>query len=286
MRARSVPVTVVIPTLNEADRLLACLRSVAWAAEVVVVDGGSTDGTVAMASDGGARVIAGGWATIADQRNAGIEAATHDWVLALDADERADGALAVAIAGAVAAPEHDGYRLRYRNWYLGAPLDRGRWGREAHLRLFRRRFRYRVQRVHEGLDFQGSSGVLAGLVLHDSYRDLSHQLRKVQRYGEWGAADLAQRGVQVTWRQLLVHPGWRFVQHYLLQGMWREGMRGLVVSAVHAWSGFVKYAVLWDLQRQRAARVSPRPSGVPGSARMEEGGDDLLSDDGPVNLAA
>lgn len=284
MRARSVPVTVVIPTLNEADRLLACLRSVAWAAEVVVVDGGSTDGTVALAQAAGVRVLQGAWDTIAEQRNAGIAAASHEWILALDADERVDAALAASIARAVAAPEHDGYRLRYRNWYLGAPLDRGHWAREAHLRLFRHRFRYRVQRVHEGLEFRGSVGLLAGVVLHDSYRDLAHQLRKVQRYGEWGAADLAQRGLVVTWRHLVVRPGWRFVQHYLFQGMWREGVRGLVVSAVHAWSGFVKYAMLWDLQRQAAFRVASMEPGVP---RWGDGGSaDSLAEDGPADLAA
>ncbi|MBU6366459.1 MAG: glycosyltransferase family 2 protein [Gemmatimonadetes bacterium] len=257
MRDTSVPVSVVIPTLNEVDRLGACLRSVGWAAEVLVVDGGSSDGTVAVAREAGVRVIEGRWATIAEQRNAGIEAATQPWVLALDADERVDATLAASIADALAAPRHDGYRLRYRNWYLGAPLDRGHWGRDVHLRLFQRRFRYRVQRVHEGLDFHGSTGELAGLVLHDSYRSLAHQLHKVQRYGEWGAADLAQRGRRVSWGQLVVRPTWRFVQHYLFQGMWREGVRGFVVSAVHAWSGFVKYAVLWDLQRQAASRVAP-----------------------------
>jgi glycosyltransferase involved in cell wall biosynthesis len=254
-----VPVSVVIPTLNEADRLDACLRSVAWAAELLVVDGGSTDGTVALARDAGARVIEGRWETIAEQRNAGIEAACQPWVLALDADEQVDSTLASSIADAVAAPLHDGYRVRYRNWYLGAPLDRGHWAREVHLRLFRAGFRYRVQRVHEGLDYQGSSGVLQGVVLHDSYRNLAHQLHKVQRYGEWGAADLSRRGRGVTWYDLVVRPAWRFVQHYCFQGMWREGVRGFVVSAVHAWSGFVKYAVLWDLRRQASDRMPPYP---------------------------
>lgn len=263
MRPSPVPVSVVIPALNEGDRLGPCLRSVAWAAEVVVVDGGSSDDTVAVARQAGVRVIEGRWDTIAEQRNAGIAAATQGWVLALDADERADATLAAAIAEAMTAPRYDGYRLRYRNWYLGAPLDRGHWGRDVHLRLFRQQYRYRVQRVHEGLDFHGSAGELAGLVLHDSYRDLAHQLRKVQRYGEWGAADLRQRGRRVTWGHLVVRPAWRFVQHYLLQGMWREGVRGFVVSAVHAWSGFVKYAVLWDLERQAASVAPPLAPPLP-----------------------
>lgn len=284
MRPIPVPVTVVIPALNEADRLPGCLASVAWAAEVVVVDGGSTDGTPAVARAAGARVLEGRWETIAEQRNAGIAAAGHGWVLALDADERADDSLAVAITRAIAAPTCDGYRLRYRNWYLGAPLDRGHWGRDVHLRLFRSHFRYRVQRVHEGLEFHGPTEELEGLVLHDSYRDLAHQLRKVQRYGEWGAADLAQRGRRVGVAALVVRPAWRFVQHYLLQGMWREGVRGLVVSAVHAWSGFVKYAVLWDLQRQAAARAAVAPAVSPDEVAAPTGR--VLVDVERVDLAA
>ena len=256
MSTDSLQVTVVIPTLNEADRLPACLASVQWAAQIIVADAGSTDGTIAIARRFGAVVLENTGPTIGAQRNAAIAAASQPWVLAVDADERVTAELRDSIRAAIAAPQADAFRVHMRNRYLGAPMERGGWGRDRHVRLFRSTLRYRTQRVHEGLDYHGAVNDLTGRLDHDSYRDLAHQLNKVTTYSAWGAADLHAKGKRVGVSHLVVRPAWRFVRCYFLQGAWREGRRGFVLSAVHAWSAFAKYALLWDMERREAERLA------------------------------
>jgi glycosyltransferase involved in cell wall biosynthesis len=263
---RHVPVTVVIPTLNEADRLPACLASVAWAADVIVVDAGSTDGTVELARAAGARVIEGRGRTIGEQKNFGIAAATQYWVLSVDADERVTPELRDAVNRAVRAPDARAFRVRLRNHYLGAAYMRGGWGRDWHIRLYPSTCRWSTHQVHEKLEVTGEIRDLDGFLEHDSYRDLPHQLRKATTYAEWGASDLLPRAGRVSTATLLVRPTWRFVKTYLLQGMWKEGTRGFVFCAVHAWACFSKYAVLWDRQR----RLAPEPRPVAETAHAAE----------------
>ncbi len=259
-----VPVTVVIPTLNEIDRLRECLASVRWAAQVIVSDAGSTDGTLELARSLGATVLEQCGPTIADQRNIAIAAAAHQWILALDADERVSPALAQSIAKEIATPRGNAFRVHMRNRYLGATMERGGWGRDRHVRLFRSSLRYEVKRVHEGLQFDGAAYDLVGRVDHDSYRDLGHQLAKVNCYAKWGAEELFARGKQVSMLQIVVRPSWRFIKCYFLQGAILEGQRGLVLAVVHAWSAFAKYALLWDMQRvANAALVNTAPSMAP-----------------------
>ena len=250
MSTGSLQVAVVIPTLNEADRLPACLASVRWAAQIIVADSGSTDETIAIARRFGAVVLENTGPTIGAQRNAAIAVASQPWILALDADERVTAELRDAIEAAIAAPQVDAFRVHMRNRYLGAPMERGGWGRDRHIRLFRSTLRYRSQRVHEGLEYSGAVVDLTGRLDHDSYRDLAHQLNKVTTYSAWGAADLHAKGQRVGLSHLVARPAWRFIKCYFLQGAWREGRRGFVLSAVHAWSAFAKYALLWDVERR------------------------------------
>ena len=248
-----LPVTVVVPTLNEVDRLRACLDSVRWAAQVVVADAGSSDGTVALARRLGAEVIEPRGLTIAGQRNAAMDVATQPWVLALDADERVSPELAASIAAAVAAPVGDAYSIHFRNRYLGAPMERGGWGRDRHVRFSRATLRWGIKQVHEHLVTVGPVGELSGRMEHDSYRDLQHHLVKVTTYSAWGAADLQSKGRKAGVSHLTFRPFWRFIRCYFLQGAFLEGKRGLIFSVVHAWSAFAKYALLWDMNRRRDA---------------------------------
>jgi glycosyltransferase involved in cell wall biosynthesis len=262
-----LPVCVVIPTLNEEDRIAACLASVRWAAEVIVADAGSTDATVAIATRAGAHVIDVRGTTIAGQRNSAIERATQPWVLALDADERVTAELVESIAVAVSAPVADAYQIHFRNRYLGAPMERGGWGRDRHVRFFRAALRWRVKQVHESLDYSGTVGTLAGRIDHDSYRSLQHQIAKVSNYSQWGAAALNAKHKRAGYAELLLRPFWRFVKCYIIQGAFLEGRRGVILAVVHAWSAFEKYALLWDMQRRAdEATHAPPPRAVDATA--------------------
>ncbi len=248
------PVSIVIPTRNEALQIGECVRGLAWAGEVIVVDGASADGTAESARAAGARVLNGaragtGGQTIAAQRNAGIAAAGHQWVFALDADERIGPELAAELAATVAAPAHDAYAVRRRNVFFGRTITRAGWGEDWVVRLFRRERRFVERRVHEGLEPVADVGRLGAPLEHVPYRDLSHYLQKLDRYATWAAEDLAARGRRPRLSDLLFRPPARFARMYLLQLGVLDGWRGAVLCGLAAVSVFLKYARLWERSR-------------------------------------
>ena len=241
------PVSVVIPTLNEAPRIAEAVADLSWASEVIVVDGGSTDDTAAIAERAGARVLVARDATIAEQRNAGIEAAANQWVLALDADERLSPQLRAEICLVVSGrgPVHAAYRMRFRNHYLGRELRHGPWGRDRHVRLFTSDRRYTIDLVHERLEPIADVGTLGGAVIHHPYRDVAHHVAKIVKYARWGADDLHARGRTAGLWELAARPVWRFLRDYLLYSGWRDGTAGFVASGLSAFAAFLKYAFLF-----------------------------------------
>ncbi|MEO6878108.1 MAG: glycosyltransferase family 2 protein, partial [Gemmatimonadaceae bacterium] len=180
-------VTVVIPTLNEAAQIGEAVSELSWADEVIVIDGGSTDGTAAIARAAGATVLVVLGQTIGEQRNAGIALARNLWVLALDADERVSAELGAELRQLLVSrtPSHAAYRMKFRNHYLGRELRYGPWGRDWHVRLFLRDRRYVSHRVHEHLDVTSDVGSLDGAIIHRPYRDLAHHVAKIVKYSRW-----------------------------------------------------------------------------------------------------
>jgi glycosyltransferase involved in cell wall biosynthesis len=250
-----VPVTVVIPTLDEAARITAAVHDLRWADEIIVVDGGSADSTVTLADAAGAKVLVVNGETIAGQRNAGIAAARNEWVLALDADERASPELRAELEQLLAGrgPRHAAYRMRFRNYYLGRELRYGSWGRDWHVRLFTRDRRYSLDRVHEKLDVPDDVGTLAGTIVHDSYRDLTHHVEKIVKYARWGADELHARGRRAGVWELGVRPAWRFARDYIVFAGWRDGGLGFVAAVMCAFASFLKYAFLLVRQQSPGA---------------------------------
>jgi len=256
------PVTVIIPTLNEEQRIADAVSDAArWADEVIVVDGGSQDDTVARARAAGATVHVALDSTIGGQRNLGASIARNDWVFALDTDERASESLREELGTVLSAPAHDAYRVRMRNFYLGRERTRGRWGRDWHVRLYKRDLRFGLSKVHERLEGISSTGTLRGTVLHTPYQDLSHHLTKMIKYARWGALELHARGRRATVVDLAVRPAWRFVRDYLFYGSFLDGRYGFTTSTLTAYSAFLKYAFLYELGN------SDVPQGGPDSAR-------------------
>jgi glycosyltransferase involved in cell wall biosynthesis len=247
-----VPLTVIIPTLNEAAGIRDCLASVAWAEEVIVADGGSEDATAERARQAGARVleVRGGW--IADQRNAAIAAARHEWILALDADERPEAGLAGELSALLRAPDAGAYRIRRRNFHQGEELTKGTWSRDWVARLFRHDRRYIRSRVHERLHPGPAEGTLRHCLLHTPYLDLAHHLEKIHRYAAWAAQDLLDRGATPSYGALAIRPVGRFLRSYLLDGGWRRGKRGVVEAGIGAYGVFLKYAFLVEFGRAGA----------------------------------
>lgn len=245
----TAPLTVIIPTLNEASQIGDCVRGLSWAGEVIVVDAGSKDGTAAAAADAGARVI-NGVAGIAAQRNAGIDAAKHEWIFALDADERIGPDLAAELAQVVRAPQHEAYRVKRRNLFHGHVLRRGHWGRDWVVRLFRRGRRFGGKSAHPGLEIpESQQGDLTHELDHTPYKDLGHHLDKIVAYSRMSAAEMAAQGRRASFSDCLLRPSFRFLRDYILHGSILDGRLGVIHSGMSAASVFFKYAFLWERQR-------------------------------------
>lgn len=242
-----IPVTAVIPTLNESAQIDAAINALSWADQVIVVDGGSTDDTVALAKAAGACVITLPGSTIGGQRNAGIELAKNNWVLAIDADERVDPILVEEIARVVKSTGGpSAYGFRFRNEYLGRELKHGPWGRDWHVRLFTRDQRYTTTNVHEGLEVRGATGSLRGAMIHRPYRDIAHHAAKIMKYARWGADDLRAKGRRPSLWALVTRPAWRFLRDYFIYSGWRDGIQGFIAAVLSSFAAFLKYAFLFD----------------------------------------
>ena len=242
------PLSVLVPAMNEAGNLPACLESVRWADEVVVVDSGSRDGSLEIARAIADRVLEHEYVNSAAQKNWALPQLTHRWVLIVDADERVTPALRAEIERTLADPARaDGYWIRRDNHFLGKRIRGAGWQRDKVLRLFdRTKGAYQPLHVHAEVELQGRAGTLRERLFHDTYRDLDQYFAKFLRYTRWSAADLKSRGVRASGPRILLRPFGRFLRQYVLEGGFRYGRHGLVLCMLAAFSVFTKYARRWE----------------------------------------
>ena len=260
MPATRQPLSVAIITLNAASQLEACLQSARFADEIVVVDSGSTDGTQALAERHGARVIQQDWLGFGPQKQFAVEAACHDWVLCLDADERVTPALQTAIESALeigqnsvssAAAPH-AYRFPRCNRFLGRYLKHGEGYPDWSLRFFNRRHAcWSDDAVHEKVVCDGPTGTLAGDLLHDSAESLSSYLTKQNRYTSLAADMALAAGKRSSVGRVALSPLVRFIKFYFVRQGFRDGLPGFVHIAIGCFNSMIKYAKM--LERQNAA---------------------------------
>lgn len=244
----SVPggLSVAIIACNEAHRIARCLQSVAFADQVVVLDSGSTDDTVAIARGLGADVeVTPDWPGFGPQKNRALARCRYRWVLSIDADEQVSDALAAEILRvlreAPAEATVAGYWLRRSSRYCGQVIRHGLWGNDRVLRLFeRQRGRFTNARVHESLVCDGETRVLEGILVHDSVDSPEDARSKARRYAFLGAEALRARGRGGS-LQGGVHAGWSFVRGYLLRAGFLDGRFGLTLARLNAAGTFWKY---------------------------------------------
>ena len=235
MPASRQPLSVAIITLNAAAQLEECLKSAHFADDIVVVDSGSTDGTQALAERYGARIIAQPWLGFGPQKQFAVNAARHDWVLCLDADERVSPALRAAIESALTQPAHGAYRFARCNRFLRRQAG---WSDDA---------------VHEKVVATGSIGRLAGDLLHDSAESLATYLNKQNRYTSLAADMALAAGKRASFSRLALSPIVRFIKFYVVRQGFRDGLPGLIHIAIGCMNSFLKYAKMFERQNADAA---------------------------------
>ena len=249
------PLSVVLVVHNAEAQLPACLASVPFADEVVVVDSGSSDGTAACAGQHGARVLQRDWMGFGLQKQFAVAQARNDWVLCLDADERVSPELERSIRAALEAPVAPVYRMRRRNRFLGRWLSHGEGYPDWSTCMFdRRNAAWSDDPVHEKVLYSVTPGTLAGDLLHESAEDIANYLQKQNRYSTLAAQQLFERGHNGGAFQLVLSPFVRFTKFYILRLGFLDGLPGLVHTSIGCASSFMKYAKLIELTRTRNSK--------------------------------
>jgi glycosyltransferase involved in cell wall biosynthesis len=256
----TLPISVFIIARDEEDRIPTTIRSVRdWVDEVLVIDSGSEDGTVAVSQTLGARVACRAWEGYGPQKVFGESLCRNDWVLNLDADEELSPGLAAEIRGLFArgTPPRPAYRLPILPLYT-FQLRGHPWTAHHHpIRLYRRSAAgFKNSSVHDSVVLrQGRAGRLKEPVIHRSFRSLSHHVDKVNRYSSAQAEDLFRRGRNPSALSLLLTPFLAFLKQYLLRREFANGIDGLVVSHMYAFQRFIRLAKARErVQQIRNAR--------------------------------
>lgn len=255
-------VSVTIITLNESAHIAAAIESAAWADEIIVVDAGSTDDTVAIARAKGATAVSRPWTGYIDQKNHAASLASHDWIFSLDADERITPALAAEVRALLAAgPPLRGYRVPRVTFHLGRWIRTTDFYPDFQTRLYdRRAARWAGKYVHESVKVDdGRVGQLTSELLHYSFRDLRDHLDRINGYTTLAARQMHESGRRAGAFDLLLHPPAAFLRNYLLRRGFADGMAGLTISLVNAYSVMLKFAKLWELQQATPDSRLPHP---------------------------
>lgn len=265
--------SVVLITRNEAARIARCLRSVAFADEIVVLDNASDDETVARAVELGARVVVDAhWPGFGAQKNRVLAMARHDWVLSIDADEEIDARLAAAIRSVVAgesaaapgANSHppqptafaNGYWIDRRSCFAGRPLRFGDWHGDRVLRLVRNgRARFSDLPVHERLECEPPTARLPGLMMHYTIDSMQDARVKALRYARAGAPALAARGRGGP-ISAAMHAVWTFVRGSVFRGGLLDGAYGLRLAWANAYGTWLRYRIAGRLRAGKDAGMA------------------------------
>lgn len=255
--------SVVLIVKDEAENLPACLETAAWADEIVVLDSGSSDETVAIARSYTDKVfVASDWPGYGPQRQRAQAHASGDWILMLDADERITPELQASIKEIVAADRRDSvYSVPRLSWVFGRYIRHSGWYPDYVARLYpRERAGYGDERVHEKLHYPPKmvEKRLSGDLLHYTYRDLNHYLVKSAHYAEAWAQQRFEKGKKATLLQAFTHGVGCFVKMYLVRAGFLDGKQGLLLALLSAHSTFVKYADLWVRYQGQATREQKR----------------------------
>jgi len=237
-------ISAAIITYNEERNIARALESLRCCDEIVVVDSGSTDRTVELATKLGARVLDMAWRGYAGQKNYASECCENDWVLSLDADEALSEALEAEIWQIKKnGPEFDAYTMPRLAQYLGRWILHSGWYPDRKIRLFHRQHAKWVGNfVHESVVVEGRVGHLNANILHFTCSSLSEHLRTLDRYTTLAAEQLVNQKAEIGWKELALDPAWTFFRTYVVQRGFLDGYEGLAIAYMAAFYNFLKYA--------------------------------------------
>lgn len=250
-------VSVLLPTYNEEKVVRECLESIKWADEILVVDSYSTDRTLEIVAEYGARVIQHEYINSAKQKNWAIPQCRYEWVLQIDADERLESSLQEEIKAVLEDPpaEVDGFLIPFKHHILGKWVKTMGLYPEYHLRLFRRdKGRFQDREVDAHVVVPGRVGTLKNHILHYGMESVSRRLRDLDRYTRYEADERAKQGRRFSWFNILFRPFAAFCYYYFYRLGFTTGIRGLMLAVHKADFLFWTYAKLWEKEWRAGKR--------------------------------
>jgi glycosyltransferase involved in cell wall biosynthesis len=244
--------SAIIITKNEEKNIEACLSSLTFCNERIVVDGGSDDRTMQLAEKQGARVFSHEWRGFGRQKNFALSLAQGKWVLSLDADERVTPALAAQIMHAIAADGADGFEMPRLSSFCGREMHHSGWYPDYVLRVFRRgRARFSDDIVHERVICDGKVARLTEPLIHHAVLRLEDSLSRMDRYSTANAEAMVAAGRRVFFISGILHGWWSFVRAYLLRGGFLDGREGFLLAVAIAEGSYYRYMKAWLMRRER-----------------------------------
>ena len=250
MSSEKQRLSIVIIACNERARLPRLLDSLPAGDEIVVVDSGSTDGTVEWATQQGCRVVHCRWEGYVSQKNKAVSLARYPWVLSVDCDEWLSQELVDNIHRALHNPTSDCFLVNRCNHWITRPMRFGLFGRDKSIRLFRKGSgRFEGIEPHDRYICNGSANTLSGLLHHQPYDSFDEHLQHIRTYSSLAALDLEHRGRKAFLSDVLLRPLWHLFRALILRLAWCDGPRGVVVAMLGGYYTFLKWGKLWWKQR-------------------------------------
>lgn len=262
--------SVAIITYNEEHNIADCIRSCEDVAdEILVLDSFSTDRTEKIArSFRKVRFEKHAFDGHVEQKNRALALCRHEWVLSIDADERLSPELAREIA-ALAAGDRDGFRVPRLTFHMGRFIRHSGWYPQRRFRLFRKsKAVWQGENPHDTIVVHGAGGDLRGDLIHYSFRDLSQQIDTINKFSSIVAFTRFHQGRPFSWIRCLIKPVSKFLEIYLFKQGFRDGFPGFAIAAASAFSTFLKFAKIYELERKDIERPSNlRPDYRPQKAK-------------------
>jgi glycosyltransferase involved in cell wall biosynthesis len=247
-------ISVVIITKNEAHIIGTTLQSLQGITDdLIIVDSGSTDNTIEICKNFGAKIIETGWDGYGPNKNKGIDAAKYNWILNLDADEAIDAELKTAIQNLQLANENTVYNFKFKNFFCNKWIRFGEWAGDKHVRLFNRnKIKWNSAAVHEGLTLTSGTKIimLPGNILHYTTQNINEYISKTVAYAKLNATKYHLQGRRSNFFKLHVVPGLTFFQHYILRLGFLDGWEGYLIAKTTARYTFLKYNFLKEMNKK------------------------------------
>ena len=243
--------SAIIITRDEERNIRECLESIKWADEIIVLDSGSTDGTVGICREYTEKVHETDWPGFGVQKNRALQKATGEWVLLVDADERVTEELRTEIEAAMVRGQYDGYRMPHMSSYCGRFMRHGGWWPDMVTRLFRRGCgEFTESLVHERLLVSGRIGALKTPLIHYAFHDLEEVIERMNEYSTAGARMRLKEGERGSVGRAIRHGLWMFFRVYILKAGFLDGREGFMLAISNAEGTYYRYLKLMYLQEK------------------------------------